>query len=68
MYTHNPGEKTNIITSVVAQAPAGAASAVVVNGWHTSRSDWRTHCTVDYYDANDNKLSREHIEFKLGQA
>lgn len=31
------------------------------NGWHTSRSDRRNHCTVDYYDAANNPMSREHV-------
>ncbi|KAJ6018555.1 hypothetical protein N7499_003240 [Penicillium canescens] len=61
MYSNNPKEKTSIINLVISQAPAGAASATVVSGWHTSRSDRRRHCTVDYYDAAGGRISREHI-------
>ncbi|KAL3434219.1 hypothetical protein BDV09DRAFT_196018 [Aspergillus tetrazonus] len=61
MYSNNPAEKEHIIKLVISRAPAGAASATVVNGWHTSRSDRRRHCTADYYDAAGARISREHI-------
>ncbi|KAJ5976632.1 hypothetical protein N7481_010339 [Penicillium waksmanii] len=61
MYSNNPAEKRGIINLVIAQAPVGSTSATVVNGWHTSRSDRRRHCTVDYYDAAGDRISREHI-------
>ncbi|KAL5046481.1 hypothetical protein BDW71DRAFT_207275 [Aspergillus fruticulosus] len=61
MYSNNTSEKTRIINLVISQAPTGAASATVVNGWHTSRSDRRQHCTVDYYDAAGDRISREHV-------
>ncbi|KAJ5542801.1 hypothetical protein N7535_005224 [Penicillium sp. DV-2018c] len=61
MYSRNPQNKTSIINLVISQAPAGAVSATVVSGWHTSRSDGRRHCTVDYYDAAGGQISREHI-------
>lgn len=31
------------------------------NGWHTSRSDRRRHCTVDYYNATGGWISRKHL-------
>ncbi|EEP75984.1 predicted protein [Uncinocarpus reesii 1704] len=61
MYSNNPAERMRIINLVISQAPARAASASVVNGWHTSRSDRRQHCTVDYYDAAGSRISRNHI-------
>ncbi|KAI3283604.1 hypothetical protein DTO002I6_9488 [Penicillium roqueforti] len=61
IYSNNPQEKTRIINLVISQAPAGTASAIVVNGWHTSRSDKQRHCTVDYYDTAGSWISREHI-------
>ncbi|KAG5750144.1 hypothetical protein H9Q70_007208 [Fusarium xylarioides] len=61
LYSNKAAEKASIINLVVANAPPGAARAVVVNGWHTSRSDRRNHCTVDFYDAANNPMGRKHI-------
>ncbi|KAH7183567.1 uncharacterized protein B0J16DRAFT_386640 [Fusarium flagelliforme] len=60
-YSQRPAEKANIINLVVAYAPPGAAYAIVVNGWHSSREDPRIHCTVDYLDAHNRPMYREHI-------
>ncbi|KAK8074106.1 hypothetical protein PG994_005005 [Apiospora phragmitis] len=61
MYGKRPAEKTRIIGLILANAPAGAGRASVVNGWHTSKSDRRQHCTVDFYDANGSLISRKHV-------
>ncbi|KAH7322405.1 hypothetical protein B0I35DRAFT_425765 [Stachybotrys elegans] len=61
MYAKDPQQRVIIATLVAQSAPNGAAGAVVVNGWHTSRSDRRYHCTVDYYDFNGGFLTRRHI-------
>ncbi|OQD72021.1 hypothetical protein PENPOL_c001G06781 [Penicillium polonicum] len=61
IYSNNPSKKTSVINLVISQAPSGAMSATIVNGWHTSRSDKRQHCTVDYYNAAGDRLSRQHI-------
>ncbi|CAI7645663.1 unnamed protein product [Penicillium pancosmium] len=54
-------KKVGIIKLVIKKAPASAVSATVVNGWHTSSSDGRLHCTVNFDDASENLISREHI-------
>lgn len=41
--------------------PHGAASAVIVNGPHTSVSDRRQHITTDIYDAGNNFIRRIHV-------
>jgi hypothetical protein len=40
---------------------AGFAKVALSNGWHTSKSDKNVHCTVDYFDAADRRLKRDHI-------
>ncbi|KAJ5369420.1 hypothetical protein N7509_014032 [Penicillium cosmopolitanum] len=54
-------EKEAIIKLVFSQAPAGTVRATVINGWHTSPSDGRVHCTADYYDDAGDVIRREHI-------
>ncbi|KAK7917769.1 hypothetical protein PG985_011377 [Apiospora marii] len=62
MYETRPLERTKIVTLVVAYAPVRAVAATVVNGWHGSRSDPTTHCTVDYFDGVDElPFQRTHI-------
>ncbi|GAW24789.1 hypothetical protein ANO14919_143830 [Xylariales sp. No.14919] len=61
MYRARPGMKNMIIRLVVAQAPPGSVSAIVVNGWHTSRSDSRDHCTVDYNNKRGKLIERVHV-------
>ncbi|TQB67465.1 hypothetical protein MPDQ_005701, partial [Monascus purpureus] len=40
MYSNNPEEKARIIDLVISQAPAGAVSATVVNGWQPVDDDY----------------------------
>ncbi|KAI3334139.1 hypothetical protein F4824DRAFT_469891 [Ustulina deusta] len=61
MYANNVPVRADVVRRVLAQAPNGAATAQVVNGWHTSRSDRRPHCTVDYWAGNGEYLGRVHI-------
>ncbi|KAI1423489.1 hypothetical protein F5Y12DRAFT_716290 [Xylaria sp. FL1777] len=61
MYLKNLPERARIARLVVAQAPPGAVSATVVNGWHSSQLDPRKHCTVDYHNAYENMIGRQHI-------
>ncbi|KAI0403510.1 hypothetical protein F4802DRAFT_599106 [Xylaria palmicola] len=61
MYDRDHSVRSRIIRLVVEQAPPEAYSATVVNGWHTSRSDRRQHCTVDYKDINGVRIRRRHI-------
>ncbi|KAK8085874.1 hypothetical protein PG997_007145 [Apiospora hydei] len=61
MYSSNLDEKTRIKELVVAQAPFGATSATVVNGWHVSPSDPNLHCTVDYTILDGLDISRKHV-------
>ncbi|KAA8899151.1 hypothetical protein FN846DRAFT_960941 [Sphaerosporella brunnea] len=61
IYKSNRPMKNQIISKVQSQAPVGAASATVVGGWHSSRSDARNHITVDYYDDSGTHMSREHV-------
>ncbi|KAJ9651756.1 hypothetical protein H2198_008989 [Neophaeococcomyces mojaviensis] len=61
MYINKPTIKADIVRRVKAAVPVGAVSAVVVNGWHTSRSDKRNHCTVDYKNSSGQKILRDHI-------
>ncbi|CAG7562075.1 unnamed protein product, partial [Fusarium equiseti] len=60
-YSQRLVERANIINLVVANAPPGASYAIVVNGWHTSRTEPRNHCTVDYLDAHNRPMFRDHI-------
>lgn len=50
-----------IVNYSVAQAPADAVTAKVVNGWHTSKSDPKVHCTVDYRCNGKKKNKRRHV-------
>ncbi|SCO82821.1 uncharacterized protein FRV6_07034 [Fusarium oxysporum] len=62
MYTSQTNGDTKrlvIANYTVAQAPANATNASVVNGWHTSKSDPEEHCTVDYRCNGKNK--RRHV-------
>ncbi|KAL7654237.1 hypothetical protein ACMYSQ_008902 [Aspergillus niger] len=61
MYGKNLRERARIINLVTTQAPPMAVTATIVNGWHTSRSDKRAHCTVDYFDAAGARIGRRHI-------
>ncbi|KAK7946282.1 uncharacterized protein PG986_010603 [Apiospora aurea] len=61
MYEKKPEVRADIVTKVVNSAPAGAKKAEVVNGWHTSASDKRNHCTVDYYDEAGKHITTKHI-------
>ncbi|RGP58522.1 hypothetical protein FSPOR_11878 [Fusarium sporotrichioides] len=61
MYEGKMEEKLQIIDLVLSKALPNAAGAVVINVWHTSRSDKRVHCTVDYVDERNRRLIREHI-------
>ncbi|PNP82186.1 hypothetical protein FNYG_04375 [Fusarium nygamai] len=60
-YKKQPAKKVIVANAVVAKAPPGAVYATVVNGYHTSRSDKRSHCTADYYDGNRGFISRDHV-------
>ncbi|KAM0226790.1 hypothetical protein ACHAPO_012073 [Fusarium lateritium] len=57
----NQTEKLRIVDLVLTKAQPGAAGAVVVNGWHTSGSEERIHCTVDYTDTDNRRIMRDHI-------
>ncbi|XEU97314.1 hypothetical protein FSHL1_002600 [Fusarium sambucinum] len=60
-YKKNRTERQRIINKVLGKTIPGATGAVVVNAWHTSLSEKRVHCTVDYTDAHNRLLIREHI-------
>ncbi|KAF4475809.1 hypothetical protein FAGAP_12612 [Fusarium agapanthi] len=58
--------RDEIARLTVEQAPDGAASAWVENGWHTSDpnregSDQKEHCTVDFKDEKGNVIERGHV-------
>ncbi|KAI0104796.1 hypothetical protein GGR51DRAFT_521274 [Nemania sp. FL0031] len=61
MYARDVPARADIVRRVLYRAPNGAAIALVVNGWHTSRSDPGIHCTVDYWAGNGEYLGRVHI-------
>ncbi|CEI38458.1 hypothetical protein FVEN_g11726 [Fusarium venenatum] len=60
-YKKKPTERQRIINKVLGKAIPGAVGAVVINAWHTSPSEKRVHCTVDYTDAHNRRLIRKHI-------
>ncbi|KAF5601740.1 hypothetical protein FPCIR_2174 [Fusarium pseudocircinatum] len=57
--TDGEAKRLVIANYTVAQAPANAIRASVVNGWHTSKSDEKQHCTVDY--RCNGKIKRRHV-------
>ncbi|EYB24583.1 hypothetical protein FG05_06488 [Fusarium graminearum] len=60
-YRRNTTEKLRIVDLVATKAIPGAKGAVVVNGWHTSPSEKQVHCTVDYTDGQNRRITRAHI-------
>ncbi|PSR82140.1 hypothetical protein BD289DRAFT_371743 [Coniella lustricola] len=60
-YSRQPTIKAACIQAILKAAPAKAHRATVVNGWHTSKSDKRSHCTADYYDSENVHLGRKHV-------
>jgi len=63
LFQHNPTKKANVEATIQASAstPADATSAVIIVGWHTSKSDRRNHITVDYFDVDSAFISRLHV-------
>jgi hypothetical protein len=60
--TDGLAKRAEIARLTVAKAPVGTYSAIVVNGWHKSRSDTKEHCTVDYYTYNERfEKARDHV-------
>ncbi|KAF1362501.1 hypothetical protein EJ07DRAFT_174932 [Lizonia empirigonia] len=61
-YSKQPEVRDEIISIVqnLEDMPEEATRAIVVNGWHTSKSDQKYLITVDYFK-NNKLLERVHI-------
>ncbi|RPB17996.1 hypothetical protein L211DRAFT_799026 [Terfezia boudieri ATCC MYA-4762] len=60
IYSKRSPIRAQVVALVIAATPTIALYAIVVNGWHRSRTDKRNHITVEWYDAN-NRMTRDHI-------